>query len=84
MTELAQLIALGRTIAILAQSAVGPLSQDLACVPVTDAGFSTLVVAWPPTSRARDVATFVHAATTVAARRHPATPERPLDQNPPI
>lgn len=74
MTELAQLIALGRTVAILAQSVVGPLSQDLACVPVSDAGFSTLVVAWPQTSRARDVATFVRAATTVAARRHPATP----------
>jgi hypothetical protein len=74
MTELAQLIALGSTVAILAQSVVGPLSQDLTCLPVSDADFSALVVAWPQDSHARDVAMFVRAATTVAARRHPATP----------
>jgi DNA-binding transcriptional LysR family regulator len=74
MTELAHLIALGRTVAVLAQSVVGPLGPDLACVPVTDAGLSTLVVAWPQASHARDVAAFVRAATTVAARSQPATP----------
>jgi DNA-binding transcriptional LysR family regulator len=73
MTELAQLTILGRTVAILARSVVGPLSQDLVCVPVSDAGCSTLVIAWPQASRARDVATFVRAATTVAARRYPAS-----------
>ncbi|MBO0849687.1 MAG: LysR family transcriptional regulator [Pseudonocardia sp.] len=65
--QLKQLVALGRTIAVLTRSVVGPLRPDLVCVPVLDAATSTLVVAWPQATRARHVAAFVRAATTVAA-----------------
>jgi DNA-binding transcriptional LysR family regulator len=70
VTQLKQLVALGRTIAVLPRSVVGPLGPDLVCVPVADATPSTLVVAWPQSAPARHVATFVRAATSVAARRH--------------
>ena len=69
-TQLAQLIALGRTIAILPRSIAEPLGPDLVRVPVLDAVPSTLVVAWPPAAPARHVEAFVRVATTVAARRH--------------
>lgn len=68
MTQLAQLVALGRTIAVLTRSVAEGLGSDLVRVTVADAVPSTLVVAWPPASPARHVATFVRAATTVAAR----------------
>ncbi|GAA5112760.1 LysR family transcriptional regulator [Pseudonocardia adelaidensis] len=69
MTQLAQLVALGRTIAVLPRSVAEPFGPDLVRVPVADAIPSTLVVAWPPASPVRHVATFVRVATTVAARR---------------
>jgi DNA-binding transcriptional LysR family regulator len=72
--QLKQLIALGRTIAVLTRSVVGPLGPDLVCVPVLDAAPSTLVVAWPQAGRGRHVAAFVRAATTAAARRHRLLP----------
>jgi DNA-binding transcriptional LysR family regulator len=69
MTQLAQLVALGRTIAVLPRSVAEPLGPDLVRVTVADADPSTLVVAWPSASPARHVATFVQVASTVAARR---------------
>ncbi|WP_055546611.1 LysR family transcriptional regulator [Streptomyces sp. NBRC 110028] len=70
MTQLAQLVALGRTIAVLPQSFAESLGPDLLRVPVLDAVPSTLVVAWPPAAPARHVEAFVRVARTVAARRH--------------
>src|SRR6185369_2084244 len=71
LAELKHLIVIGRTIAVLARSAVGQVGPELVCVPVRDAAPSTLVVAWPPNHSARHVAAFVRVATTVAARHHP-------------
>ena len=41
-----QLIALGRAVAVAPASVRGHLRNDLACVPVTDAQPTTLVLAW--------------------------------------
>lgn len=65
--QLLQLVALGRVVAVLPESARGHLRADLAAVPVSDAEPTTLVLAWPETSRSRDLAAFVRAATTAAA-----------------
>lgn len=67
VTELKQLIVLGRTIAVLARSTLGQVGRELACIPVLDAAPSTLVVAWPSNRSSRQVTEFVRAATTVAA-----------------
>jgi LysR family transcriptional regulator, benzoate and cis,cis-muconate-responsive activator of ben and cat genes len=61
--QLLQLIALGRTAAILPESARGQLRDGLAAVPVPDAPTVTTVIAWPPHSRSRAVAGLVRAAT---------------------
>jgi DNA-binding transcriptional LysR family regulator len=74
--ELMQLVALGRVVAVMPESAGGRLPGDLACRPVLDAPPVTTVVAWHPASTSRQVAAFVRAATTaaraVSARRHPS------------
>jgi DNA-binding transcriptional LysR family regulator len=69
MTQLVQLVALGRTIAVLPRSVAEPLGPDLARVPVLDAAPSTLVVAWPAAAVAHQVAAFVRVATIAATRR---------------
>ncbi|MEV4754732.1 LysR family transcriptional regulator [Micromonospora sp. NPDC049559] len=67
--QLLQLIALGRAVAVLGESARRHLRDDLVCVPVLDARPSTIVIGWPERSRSRAVAALVRAATAVAARR---------------
>ncbi|MEU0838219.1 LysR family transcriptional regulator [Streptomyces sp. NPDC005962] len=81
LTQLAQLVALGRTIAVLPRSFAESLGPDLVRVPVLDAVPSTLVVAWPPTAPSRHVEAFVRIATTVAAHRH-HMPQPPADVPP--
>jgi len=61
--QLLQLIALGRTAAVLPESCRIHLGDDLAAVPVLDAPPVTTVIAWPPHSRSRAVAGLVQAAT---------------------
>lgn len=76
--QLFQLIALGRTIAVLPESAADHLPADLVGVPVLDAAPTTVVIAWSPQSHSRALAALVRAAVAVAARRgapHP-TPVR--------
>ncbi|MEV5831763.1 LysR family transcriptional regulator [Spirillospora sp. NPDC052242] len=53
-----------RQVAVLPR-AHPPADRD--AVPVADAEPTTLVLAWPETSRSRDLAAFVHAVTTAAA-----------------
>ncbi|MEO3824298.1 LysR family transcriptional regulator [Actinomadura sp. B10D3] len=65
--QLMQLIALGRAVAILPASMRGLLRDDLTAVPVRDAEPTTLVLAWPETSRSRALAAFVRATAAVAA-----------------
>ena len=63
LTQLCQLIALGRASAVLPESFRTQLGDDLAAVPVLDAPTVTTVIAWPPHSRSRAVAGLVQAAT---------------------
>jgi len=67
-SQLAQLIALGRTIALLPASTEAHLRADLTCVPVTDAPTSTLAIAWPEDSRSRPLAALIEAAHQSAPR----------------
>ncbi len=62
-TQLLQLIALGRAMAVLPESVQTQLRHDLATVPVLDAPAVTTVIAWPPHSRSRALAGLVQAAT---------------------
>lgn len=71
--QLFQLIRLGQTIAVLPESAGYRLPADLVAVPVLDAPPTTVIIAWPHHSRSRPLATFVHTAATVAARRETLT-----------
>jgi DNA-binding transcriptional LysR family regulator len=73
MSQLTHLISLGRAIALLPPSALGPAHPDLIRIPVTDAAPSTLVLAWTPASDSPAVQGFVRAAVAVCAHR-----ERPL------
>ncbi|MFG1676002.1 LysR family transcriptional regulator [Micromonospora sp. NPDC049282] len=61
--QLLQLIALGRTAAVLPESCRTLLRPDLAAVPVPDAPAVTTVIAWPPHSRSRALAGLVRTAT---------------------
>ena len=63
LTQLFQLIALGRTTVIVPESAGADLRQDLRAVPVIDAAPATTAIAWPAHSRSRAVADLVHTAT---------------------
>jgi DNA-binding transcriptional LysR family regulator len=62
-TQLLQLIALGRAMAVLPESVRGHLHEGLATVPVPDAPPVTTVIAWPPQSRSPALATLVRTAT---------------------
>jgi DNA-binding transcriptional LysR family regulator len=70
--QLIQLIAWGRTVAVLPQSAGGAVPRGLACVPVIDAPATTLLIAWPQGSRSRVIAAFVQAAIATARGRQSA------------
>jgi DNA-binding transcriptional LysR family regulator len=63
LTQLFQLIALGRTTVIVPESVVTDLRRDLVAVPVLDATPVTTVMAWQPESRLRAVADLVRVAT---------------------
>jgi DNA-binding transcriptional LysR family regulator len=62
-SQLLQLIALGRTCAVLPESCRTQLREDLVAVPVLDALEVTTVIAWPPHSRSLALAALVRVAT---------------------
>ncbi|MFI7209341.1 LysR substrate-binding domain-containing protein [Micromonospora aurantiaca (nom. illeg.)] len=62
-----QLVALGRAVAVLPQSLRNHVRHDVACVPVTDAPPTQLLIAWPAEQRSRALAGFIRAATEAAA-----------------
>ncbi|MEO3854309.1 LysR family transcriptional regulator [Acrocarpospora sp. B8E8] len=70
--QLMQLIVMGRTIAVLPESACAYLGGDVVYVPVLDAPPITMMIAWPEQSRSPALAAFVRAATDVAAHRKPS------------
>jgi hypothetical protein len=61
--QLAQLIALGRTLVVLPVSASAWLWSEHIAIPVTDAPLVTTVIAWPPQSHSRALAGLVRTAT---------------------
>ncbi len=67
--QLLELIALGRGVAILPESMLSRLGEDLVGIPVPEAPPTSVMVAWPDRSHSLAVAAFVRAATAVAARR---------------
>ncbi|MFD4131446.1 LysR family transcriptional regulator [Streptomyces goshikiensis] len=62
-SQLAQLIALGRTLAVIPASARAWLWTAHAAVPLTDAPPVTTHIAWPPHSRSRALAGLIRTAT---------------------
>ncbi|MFF4451997.1 LysR family transcriptional regulator [Streptomyces goshikiensis] len=62
-SQLAQLIALGRTLAVIPASARAWLWTAHAAVPLTDAPSVTTHIAWPPHSRSRALAGLIRTAT---------------------
>jgi DNA-binding transcriptional LysR family regulator len=67
-TQLQQLIALGRTVALLPASTEHLLGTELTYVPISDAPTSTLAIAWAEDSRSRPLATLIQAAVNCAPR----------------
>ncbi|MFY0407453.1 LysR family transcriptional regulator [Solicola sp. PLA-1-18] len=63
LTQVLQLVRLGRTAILLPESARADLTGGLAVVPLTDALPVTTVIAWPPHSTSRGVAGLVHVAS---------------------
>ena len=63
LTQLFQMIALGRATAIVPESCATDLRRDLAAVPVTDAHAVTTVIAWPPHSRSQALADLIRVTT---------------------
>ncbi len=63
LSQLAQLIALGRTMAVICTSARSWLWSAHAAVPLTDASSITTVLAWPPHSRSRTLAGLIRTAS---------------------
>ncbi|MFE3674589.1 LysR family transcriptional regulator [Streptomyces goshikiensis] len=62
-SQLAQLIALGRTLAVIPASARAWLWTAHTAVPLTDAPPVTTHIAWPPHSRSRALAGLIRTAT---------------------
>ncbi|KQV70060.1 LysR family transcriptional regulator [Nocardioides sp. Root122] len=63
LTQVLQLVRLGRTALVLPESARANLRDGLAVVPVLDAPRVTTVIAWPPHSTSVGVAGLVRAAS---------------------
>jgi DNA-binding transcriptional LysR family regulator len=70
-SQLAQLVALGRTLLVMPVSSRSWQWPDHVAVPVVDAPIVTTVMAWPPSSRSQAVASLVRSA---AALRDTPTP----------
>ncbi|WP_394614701.1 LysR family transcriptional regulator [Lentzea sp. JNUCC 0626] len=67
LTQLFQMIALGRAAAVMPEVVRAGLPEGLVAVPVVDAPKVTTVIAWPPHSRSRAVADLVRVATGVSS-----------------
>ncbi|HEX7302014.1 LysR family transcriptional regulator [Lentzea sp.] len=63
LTQLFQMIELGRAVAVVPEGVCTGLAEGLAAVPVVDAPQVTTVIAWPPHSRSRALADLVRVAT---------------------
>jgi DNA-binding transcriptional LysR family regulator len=68
LTQLVQMVRLGRLAATLPLSLVEPIPSGVVCVPVTDAAQSQLVLAWWPDNPSPLIQPFVDAATSCVTR----------------
>ncbi|MEU7480189.1 LysR family transcriptional regulator [Lentzea sp. NPDC042327] len=66
LTQLFQMIELGRAVAVVPEDFRTRLTEGLVAVPVVDAPKVTTVIAWPPHSRSRALADLVRVATGVS------------------
>jgi DNA-binding transcriptional LysR family regulator len=67
LTQLFQMIALGRAVAVMPEVVRSGLLEGLVAIPVVDAPKVTTVIAWPPHSRSRAVADLVRVAMGVSS-----------------
>jgi DNA-binding transcriptional LysR family regulator len=67
LTQLAQLIALGRTVAVFPDSGRSWLWAEHTAVPLTDAPLVTTHIAWPPHSHSLALAALVRTAVQLGA-----------------
>ncbi|WP_423464945.1 LysR family transcriptional regulator [Promicromonospora sp. MS192] len=72
VAELVPLVRLGRAVAVLPRSLVTLVPQGTACVPVPDAGPSSIVIGTRPGDRREAVRALMEAARSIG--RPPATP----------
>jgi DNA-binding transcriptional LysR family regulator len=68
-TQLAQLVALGRTVAVLPESARAWLWSEHAAVPLTDAPPVVTHIAWPAHSRSLALAGLIRTAVQLSSSR---------------
>ncbi|MFD4903339.1 LysR family transcriptional regulator [Streptomyces sp. NPDC058411] len=73
-SQLAQLVALGRTLLVIPASSRAWQWPDHVAVPVTDAPDVTTVLAWPPGKHSPAVASLVRSAARLRATARPASP----------
>ncbi|CAM5445469.1 hypothetical protein SANTM175S_10795 [Streptomyces antimycoticus] len=72
-SQLAQLVALGRTLLVIPASSRARQWPDHVAVPVVDAPDVTTVIAWPPGSRSPAVASLVRSAAGLHGTTLPAS-----------
>ncbi|MBO3677813.1 LysR family transcriptional regulator [Streptomyces sp. NEAU-YJ-81] len=72
-SQLAQLVALGRTLLVIPASSRAWQWPDHVAVPVVDAPDVTTVIAWPPSSRSPAVASLVRSAAGLRGTTLPAS-----------
>jgi len=71
-SQLAQLVALGRTLLVIPASSRAWQWPEHVAVPVVDARDITTVIAWPPGSRSPAVAALVRSAAGLGGSAPPA------------
>ncbi|MFD7663904.1 LysR family transcriptional regulator [Streptomyces sp. NPDC059788] len=75
-SQLAQLVALGRTLLLIPASSRAWQWPDHVAVPVVDAPDVTTVLAWPPGSRSPAIASLVRSASGLSGAAEPAPADR--------
>lgn len=72
-SQLAQLVALNKTLLVIPASSRAWQWPEHVAVPVVDAPRITTVIAWPPSSRSRAVASLVRSATALPDTEPPSS-----------
>ncbi|MBB4906048.1 LysR family transcriptional regulator [Actinophytocola algeriensis] len=75
-SQLAQLVALGKTLLVIPSSSRAWQWPEHVAVPVVDAPDVTTVIAWPPNSHSPAIASLIHSATALRGNALPAAAAR--------